>query len=356
MSIATGDLDNDLVPEIYLAQVAFGTGEGFTAQTIPNVEVCHDLPDDARRTACKDDVTSVAQMQQIMRREDVLQCADLRRKDTALLRECVLLNIARIARRTKDPALCDKIPAEEKSFAFICRAAIAENFRNDKERMGRAIQQINSRNVLLVSNGAGGFADRAPEAGLGFTGWSWNAKFADVDNDGLKDIYVANGRYKWSRRESNFFFRNEGKLKFSNQTEAYGLTDFRATSAYSYVDFDNDGDLDIISLPVSGQIRVFVNNTTDAKAISISLRDKVGNRFGIGSKVVIRYGIDTSDQQMVELQAGGGFLSFDAPIAHFGVGKLEQIKEIEVQWSTGERSVLPGPFETGAKYIVTRDR
>ena len=66
------------------------------------------------------------------------------------------------------------------------------------------------------------------------------------------------------------------------------MTDFRATGGYSYIDFDGDGDLDIVSIPVNGPIRMFVNNTVSGNSIMFELRDTDGNRFGIGSKIIIR--------------------------------------------------------------------
>jgi len=85
------------------------------------------------------------------------------------------------------------------------------------------------------------------------------------------------------------------------------------------------------------------------------LRDHEGNRFGIGSKIIIRGGEDGQDAQLVEIQSGGGFISFDPAVAHFGLGTADSIDSIEILWSTGERSVLQGPFAAGAHYVVTRD-
>jgi ASPIC and UnbV len=55
-----------------------------------------------------------------------------------------------------------------------------------------------------------------------------------------------------------------------------------------------------------------------------------------------------------EIEAGGGFLSFDAPIAYFGLGDFQQVERVEVQWSTGERSEIPGAFSAGSRYVIHR--
>jgi hypothetical protein len=86
----------------------------------------------------------------------------------------------------------------------------------------------------------------------------------------------------------------------------------------------------------------------------IELRDHVGNRFGIGSKIIIHYGAGGARHQMREIQASGGFLSFDASIAYFGLGEFPRVERVEVMWSTGERSELRGDFAAGARYILHR--
>jgi hypothetical protein len=98
-----------------------------------------------------------------------------------------------------------------------------------------------------------------------------------------------------------------------------------------------------------------VNNTVSGNSIMFELRDTDGNRFGIGSKIIIRYGTrEAPRQQLRELQAGGGFISFDAPIAHFGLGDAQQVNDVEIKWSTGGSTRLEGPFSAGARYIIQR--
>src|SRR5262249_44322257 len=114
-------------------------------------------------------------------------------------------------------------------------------------------------------------------------------------------------------------------------------------------------DLDIVAVPISGPVLVYVNNSKKNR-IAFELRDLAGNRFGIGSKIVIRYGPGGARHQLREIQASGGFISFDAPIAYFGLGEFQAVDSVEVQWSTGERSEIRGDFRAGARYVVRRAR
>ena len=90
-------------------------------------------------------------------------------------------------------------------------------------------------------------------------------------------------------------------------------------------------------------------------AIGFELRDQVGNHFALGSWIDIHYG-DGTRRQTREIKAGGGFVSFDPPRAHFGLGEHTAVERVAVHWSTGETTELAGPFEAGHRYRITRRR
>jgi hypothetical protein len=186
-------------------------------------------------------------------------------------------------------------------------------------------------------------------------GWSWNAQFADLDHDGWQDLYVANGMFfenTSEARESNHFLRNYEGKDFVDETEEFGLTMNAEVSAYSYVDIDNDGDLDIVAVEAVGPVWVFVNNESDSNAVSFELRDELGNQFGIGSELVVS--VDDGKQYLRELRSSGGFISFNDPVVHFGIGDSKSIDSIEVRWPTGGSSILEGKFVPGSRYRILR--
>jgi uncharacterized membrane protein YraQ (UPF0718 family) len=353
MSIASADINNDLIPELYLAQITTGIGAGFAEEMQPSETVCDDFKNKDALRQCLDQLTLNEQVDKSRNKRDAVSCLAI--EDPLLLEDCMVLHVLWSAWMLEEQEFCSMIPNRADGIGQLCNDMFAEHVPPPKSEKENAIQQITSSNVLLVDEGGPGYSDRARDLGLKVTGWSWNAKFADLDNDEWQDLYVANGMFQRSNRESNFFFHNKAGQGFDHSTAEFGLTDFRATGGYSYIDFDNDGDLDIASIPVNGPVRMFVNNSVGGNSVMFELRDSEGNRFGIGSKIVISYGDeDAPRQQMRELQAGGGFISFDAPIAHFGLGDAEQVNEVEIRWSTGGTTRLQGPFAAGARYVVER--
>jgi len=151
-----------------------------------------------------------------------------------------------------------------------------------------------------------------------------------------------------------FFHNNEGK-HFSLKHVSYGLDDFDHSSAFTYIDYDNDGDLDIIGNTIHGGLKIYRNNRTESNSIIVEFRDEIGNTHCIGCKIYIAHGDENQERkQMREIKAGGGFLSFDAPYAHFGLGEDQEVRQIGIIWSTGERTMFKHKFKAGFKYLIYR--
>lgn len=102
-------------------------------------------------------------------------------------------------------------------------------------------------NRLYLNKGNLQFQDITEKANLGKTkGWHNGVVMADINGDGLLDIYVCRGGWKDPREErKNLLFINQGDLNFKEEAEIYGLADFGYSNQASFFDFDNDGDLDV---------------------------------------------------------------------------------------------------------------
>jgi len=126
-------------------------------------------------------------------------------------------------------------------------------------------------------------------------------------------------------------------------------------TAYTYIDIDNDGDLDIISAGLNGPINVYINNEMENNSITFEFRDQKGNHFGIENKIYIYYGESNERHQVRQIKSGGGFLSFDSPIAHFGLGKYDIVNRVEIVWSTGEKTIIDKEFLVNKQYVILRN-
>ncbi|MFC1694519.1 FG-GAP-like repeat-containing protein [Pseudomonadota bacterium] len=217
-----------------------------------------------------------------------------------------------------------------------------------------AIAQNEQGNVLLVQQADGRFVDKAEEYGVFDGRWAWTAKFADLDNDEWQDLFVVNGWWLETSIYSNQFFHNRQGQGFEGNEVEFGLNSGLKQHAFIYFDMDRDGDLDIITRSLSGDMQLWLNNIQANQSILFEFRDQFGNVFGIGNKITIHYGENGERHQIRELKSGGGFVSFDEPLIHFGLGAYDQVARIVVDWATGEQTEIQGPLEAGHRYTITR--
>ncbi len=359
MSIDTGDYDNDLDLDIFIDQItARATGPSAQVQMQALEHYCDEVIDDAERDRCNANMATREGFFYGSNHQPshIRNCATV--PDEADKNACIGMQVMMTAQRVRDQELCERIPETEIRTYSLCRNYFEEILPHDPEMLDQAIPQRMNENVLLRwDEKEQQFVDEADSAGVGFTGWSWNARFADVDNDEWQDLFVAAGswfRATQSGTTANFFFHNEAGETFSDQTDAYGFQNFMIVSAYTTLDFDRDGDLDFVTNSINGPLWLLRNNNQDGNSIMFQLRDEVGNRDGIGTKFFIHYGPDAERHQMRELKASGGYLSFDEPLAHFGLGDYESVERLVIEWSTGGKTEIPGPFAAGHMYSIQR--
>ncbi len=363
MSVTSADVNNDLLLELYLGQINDSPKDHSKLRDV-GPEICDEITQPEHRKSCREMMKVHQVMPGQTKKQDVFKC--MSNEVQEYREDCVAYALLLWARGNGPRKMCDLFPGSWETFRFNCQHSYDEKVKDEvnasravqnsapgKGDGGQSIPVIFGRNVLLMPTGDGRFADRAVEMGVQSVGFTWNAKFADLDNDEFVDLYAVNGWYPAAKRRSNVFYQNQQGKGFVDKTREAGLVSFLATSAYTYVDLDNDGDLDIVAVPIAGPVLVYVNNSKKNR-IAFELRDHIGNRLGIGSKIIIHYGPGGARHQMREILAGGGFLSFDAPIAYFGLGEFERVERIEVRWSTGGQSEIRGDFTAGARYIINR--
>lgn len=228
-----------------------------------------------------------------------------------------------------------------------------------------------NRNALQLNNQNNSFSEISRITGLDATDWSWGALIFDMDNDGNKDIFVANGIYKdlldqdyvnflanpsiisnMIRTEeepvkrlidmipseplSNFAFKNLGSLKFDDVSKEFGLDKKTFSNGSAYGDFDNDGDLDLVVNNINMLSNIYENKSLN-NWISFSFNSESKNRFGIGNKVFIY--TDTGIQ-FQELSPMRGFQSSVDYRLYFGLKNISSIDSVKIIWNNNEVSIL----------------
>jgi len=212
------------------------------------------------------------------------------------------------------------------------------------------------RNVLQLNNGNQTFSDIGYLAGIYATDWSWSSLLADFDNDGYRDLFVGNGyrkditdqdfvayskemglfstdrnRFNTIRKEvekmagvkkSNFLFKNNGDLTFSNQAKAWGIDQPSYSNGVAYADFDNDGDLDLVTNNINDQAFIYQNKLIQGSTIKGDfLRIKLkceSNLPGFGAKIWVYKG---DKKYYAEHQTQRGYKSTVENVEHFGLEK-----------------------------------
>lgn len=138
--------------------------------------------------------------------------------------------------------------------------------------------------------------------------------------------------------ERNRLYMNAGGLKFVNASFASACDiDADSRSAVA-MDYDNDGDEDLLIGSVGGgAIRLFKNNFPKRNSIKVRLEGQNCNRTGIGSRLVLKAG----DQQIVrDLFPANGFMGSGPPEIIFGLGSADKIDELSIRWPNGQNQVV----------------
>ncbi|MCB0384541.1 MAG: CRTAC1 family protein, partial [Bdellovibrionales bacterium] len=339
MSYDSGDFNNDGFLDLFISEMTF--------EPTPEKDYCGEIKDPEYQEDCRQATSAYVAIDDW----DMDACMALSKPH--LQAACSLGLLVRIAARLKQPELCTKIPEDLVSFRKRCDYLSVNRDLGQQPKFEGVPQRVDS-NILLQNDGLGRFVDGTNEMGVRSSYFSWGARFADYDNDGWLDIYVVNGTQVGKDIRPNVLFHNQGGHKFTPSQEAFGLDDYIHTSSFVNVDFDRDGDVDIIATGGLAPLRVFTNqNTSNNRAISFEVRLKSGNIFGLGTKLKIEYEVNGQTRiQLREIKTGGGFMSYDPPLAHFGLGRTTEVKKLSIQWPNGQSQSWDQTFPSGYHYLI----
>ncbi|MEO1803781.1 MAG: VCBS repeat-containing protein [Bacteroidota bacterium] len=277
-----------------------------------------------------------------------------------------------------DIFVTDMLPESD---ARLKQVSMFENWNKYQLNLNYDFYHQFTRNMLQLNTGEGDFREVGRLTDVEATDWSWGALIWDMDNDGLKDLFVANGIYQdltdldfinfLADRETmrqyiskekgidykslidsiptrpipNYAFHNQGNYdgpahipRFINKANDWGLGAPNHSNGSAYGDLDNDGDLDLVVSSVNSPVQLYrseVDTLTDNHYISLEFKGEGKNAFALGTQVHIKAGDLNIYQEHMPMRGFQSSMDYRMVI---GLGQENEIKLLEVNWPDGKQT------------------
>ena len=212
------------------------------------------------------------------------------------------------------------------------------------------VTALSNEGFLLLRNAGGRFEDAAHAAGLGlatlpYSGWS-NA-IADVDNDGWKDLFSANGHalddveqaQDRAYRQRNALFQNvrDGTFRNVSAEAGPGLQRWRRTAERPSPTSTTTAGSTSWSRRSARGLAPVQRTEPGGHWLLVRLRGRASNRLGMGAWLSVESG---GRRQWNHATTSVGFASSSDPRVHFGLGQSRSIRRLEVRWPSGRRQIV----------------
>src|SRR6185503_194363 len=198
-----------------------------------------------------------------------------------------------------------------------------------------------------------GFTYTTNSAGVGqitllYSGWG--TRFVDADNDGLRDLFVAQSHVLDTIEKTNPYLRHkQTPLLMLNTGKGFVNVSATAGSGFSnalvgrgaaFGDLDNDGQIDVAIATLDGTPVVLRNNGTKNHWLGLSLVGSKSNRNGIGARVVVTDG--AGKKQIFDANTAGSYLASNDPRIVIGLG-AGSVRKVEINWPSGVLQTINEP-------------
>ncbi len=271
-----------------------------------------------------------------------------------------------------DIMVLDMLPEDEK---VLKSSAGEDSYEIYKMKLDFGFNKQFTKNTLQLNNGNNTFSEISQMLGVHATDWSWSTLIEDFDLDGNNDIFITNGIVKRPNdmdyisflsnekltdgliqnpnlenkdlvrqmpdgRVSNYAFKNNSNLKFTDVSKDWGLDFFGFSNGATYDDLDNDGDQDLIVNNINDKSIIYKNTVSNNEGLNflkINFNGSQSNKFGIGAKVTIWY---KDKSAYKENFINKGFLSSKSSGLIFGVSESLVVDSLMVIWPNKKTQTL----------------
>lgn len=277
---------------------------------------------------------------------------------------------------------------DEAGMGFAPKSGMNVNFGDVMNRgeMSIYVTNISEPGVLIQGNNLWvptsgnqknvSFQNLAGNMGIELGGWSYGAQFGDLNLDGHLDLYVANGFvsaekgtdywYDFSKvaggnqtiiadaknwpalegrshsgYQENRIWLNDGAGKFSEVASAVGGSLDYDSRAVAMADLNNDGTLEILVASQGSQFKIYKSVVSENRNwIAFNLKGTKSNSSAVGTKVQVFW---DSNRQVQVVTSASGFSSQNQRPLHFGLGQIEQVDKVLIEWPSGKVDSLQNP-------------
>ncbi len=208
------------------------------------------------------------------------------------------------------------------------------------------VNQGKGKPFINMSKELGTAFSRVADAGGIYQPVSWGANFADFDNDGDLDLFVANGCLNpYVEPNPDYYFENVNG-HYVKKSEEKKLADRGVSRGSVVFDFDNDGDLDLLVVnqkPINNNFSdpsptlLYRNDSVAGNWLKVQLTGIDADKNGIGSRVEVIIG---GKKMIREIDGGSSHSSQNSVIAHFGLGDAKIVDTVRIIWLGGKEQVL----------------